>query len=39
MTAVSQQAEPTNNNEENIDPILGGNDEVINLVVNNGSPN
>ena len=38
LATVEQTGQPPNNSEENLDPILAGGDEVINLVVNNGSP-
>lgn len=38
LATDGQTGQPPNNSEENLDPILAGGDEVINLVVNNGSP-
>ena len=38
LTTVQHEGLPPNNEEENLDSAIEGNDEVINLVVNNGSP-
>ena len=38
LTTVQQEGLPPNNEEENLDSAIEGGDEVINLVVNNGSP-
>ena len=38
LATDEQNGQPPNNSEENLDPILSRGDEVINLVVNNGSP-
>ena len=38
-TGAAGEQTPEPMPEENLDPAIGGNDELINLVVNSGSPN